>query len=136
LIVTDTGLACAVLGIGVEQLSAVTSNIAGPMLETFVAMELTKQITWSSTMPALRHWRDRNGAEVDLILEADDGRVVAVEVKASQSVSTGDMKNLKVLRELLGERFIAGVTLYLGQETRSFGDRMWALPVQSLWERL
>lgn len=29
------------------------------------------------------HWRTRDGAEVDFIIERDDGSVVAIEVKAA-----------------------------------------------------
>jgi hypothetical protein len=31
------------------------------------------------------HWQDRSGAEVDIVLEAPDGRVAAIEVKTGQT---------------------------------------------------
>ena len=85
------------------------------------------------TGATIRHWRDRNGAEVDLVLEGDDGTVAGVEVKASSTVSTSDVKNLRLLQEKLGDRFAAGVVLYLGERIVPLGDRLWAIPVQLLW---
>ena len=103
------------------------------MLESFVAMELVKQRGWSSRQPTIRHWRDRNGAEIDLIVEGDDGSVAGVEVKASATVSSSDVKHLRVLQDKLGARFAAGVILYLGERVIPLGERLWALPVSALW---
>jgi hypothetical protein len=96
-------------------------------------MELVKQRGWSQRQPAVRHWRDRNGPEVDFVVEADDGTVGAIEVKASSGVTMGDTKHLVRLREALGEQFAAGVVLYLGDRVLALGDRLWALPVTTLW---
>ncbi len=57
-----------------------------PLLETFAFNELRRQLAWSDVDAAAHHFRDRDGAEVDLVFEARDGRVVAVEVKASATV--------------------------------------------------
>jgi predicted AAA+ superfamily ATPase len=81
----------------------------------------------------LRHWRDRNGAEIDLIVEDDSGSIAGIEVKAASTVSIGDVKHLQGLRERLGDRFTAGVVLYLGDRVVPLGDRIWALPVPVLW---
>ena len=132
-ILSDTGLACALLGRSAEGLGSPTSALTGPMLEAFVAMELVKQRGWSSRQPTLRHWRDRNGAEVDLIVEGDDGSVAGVEVKASATVSSSDVKHLRLLQNNLGDRFTAGAILYLGQRVIPLGERLWALPVSALW---
>ena len=132
-VLSDTGLACALLGRNVEELVSPMSALRGPMLESFVTMELVKQRGWSNRQPTIRHWRDRNGAEVDLVLEGDDGTVAGVEVKASSTVSTSDVKNLRLLQEKLGDRFAAGVVLYLGERIVPLGDRLWAIPVQLLW---
>ncbi len=132
-ILSDTGLACALLGRNAEGLGSPTSALTGPMLESFVAMELVKQRGWSSRQPTIRHWRDRNGAEIDLIVEGDDGSVAGVEVKASATVSSSDVKHLRVLQDKLGARFAAGVILYLGERVIPLGERLWALPVSALW---
>lgn len=132
-VISDTGLACALLGRNVEGLGSPMSTMTGPMLESFVTMELIKQRGWSTRQPAIRHWRDRNGAEVDLIVEDDGGTIAGVEVKASSTVSGSDVKHLRLLHERLGDRFAAGVILYLGERVVPLGERLWALPVRSLW---
>jgi hypothetical protein len=38
------------------------------------------------------------------------------------------------LRELAGERWIAGVVLYTGEEVVPFGEKLWAAPISTLWE--
>lgn len=132
-VVTDTGLACGLLGRNVEGLGTPNSALTGPLLESFVTMELIKQRSWSRSQPTIRHWRDRNGAEVDLIVEDDSGTIAGVEVKASSTVSVGDVKHLQSLRDKLGDRFVAGVVLYLGDRVIPLGDRLWAHPVPILW---
>ena len=96
-------------------------------------MELIKQRGWSQAQPTIRHWRDRNGAEVDLVVEDDSGSVAGVQVKAASTVAAGDVKHLHGLRDKLGQRFIAGVVLYLGDRIVPLGDRTWALPVSVIW---
>jgi hypothetical protein len=45
--------------------------------------------------PRLFHYRDRDGREVDLVLERRDGSVIGVEVKTAASVSSGDFRGLR-----------------------------------------
>lgn len=132
-VISDTGLACGLLGRNVDGLGSPTSPLTGPMLESFVTMELIKQRGWSQPQPTIRHWRDRNGAEVDLIMEDDSGCIAGVEVKASSTVSSSDVKHLRRLQERLADRFISGVVLYLGTRVIPLGDHIWALPVSALW---
>ena len=46
-VITDTGLACGLLGRNAEGLGMATSPLTGPLLESFVTMELVKQRGWS-----------------------------------------------------------------------------------------
>jgi uncharacterized protein len=132
-VLVDTGLALAVLGISDDALATPGSPMAGALLEAFVIMELRKQLSWSDTGIELRHWRDRTGPEVDVILESPDGRIVAVEVKATSSVTAADVRHIAALRDRLGDRFISGVVLCTATRAARFGDRIWTLPVSSLW---
>ena len=83
----------------------------------------------------LYHFRGHNGPEVDLVLEARDGRVAAVEVKASSTVQGRDFRGLDVMAERLGDRLRNGVVLYLGDRVVSFGPRRTAMPLSALWSR-
>jgi predicted AAA+ superfamily ATPase len=80
------------------------------------------------------HFRTHGGREVDIVLEADDGRLVGIEVKAAATVGVADLKGLTTLREVAGKRFHRGVVLYTGRETLPFGSDLWALPVSALWQ--
>lgn len=128
----DSGLAADLLGVDAEALQRPTGPI-GPLLETFVAMEVRKQLGWAETAAELFHFRDRGGIEVDLVLEARDGRVAGIEVRASSTVRAGDFKGLRLMRDRLGDQFVGGVVLHRGPEAVPFGDRLLALPVSALW---
>lgn len=88
---------------------------------------------WSVQRINLHHYRDSRGTEVDIVLEAPDGRVVGIEVKAASTVQQRDLSGLKLLRDELGERFVAGYLLYTGQNAAAVGERITALPVDALW---
>ena len=76
----------------------------------------------------------RTRAEVDVVLECGPGRVAGVEVKAAATVTAADFRGLRKLREAAGERFAAGVVLYDGETTSSFGNGLHAVPIRTLWE--
>ncbi len=77
---------------------------------------------------------DRDGGEVDLVLERGGHELAGLEVKASATVVEADFRALRRLRDAVGDRFRAGVVLYDGETTVPFGDRLWAVPVRRLWE--
>jgi predicted AAA+ superfamily ATPase len=133
LLIPDTGMAAHLLGVDARALSKPTSAAAGPLMETFVAMEIRKQLGWAATDAAMYHFRDRNGAEVDVVLEARDGRVAGVEVKAAGTVRASDFRGLRLLADRLGDQFAGGVVLYTGPEPVPFGDRLAAVPLAALW---
>lgn len=130
---TDTGIASHLLGQDTTRLGA-PDGAAGPMIETFVLMELARQLTWSTERARLYHYRTKDKVEVDAILETPDGRVVAVEVKAGATVRSEDLAGLRHLTHRLGSRLVAGYVLYTGQQTLPFGDRLRALPIDALWQ--
>jgi predicted AAA+ superfamily ATPase len=103
------------------------------MMETFVLMELARQLTWSQQRARLYHYRTRDGVEVDAILETPDGRLVAIEVKAGATIRGEDLAGLRHLAARYGTRLVAGYVLYTGQQTLPFGDRLRGLPIDALW---
>ena len=103
--------------------------------ETFAAMELRRQVAWQDDAPRQFHYRDRDGREVDVVLERRDGSVVGVEVKTAASASPADFRGLRHLRDKLGAGFKAGVLLYTGESSVPFGDRLAAVPLSSLWSQ-
>jgi hypothetical protein len=129
----DAGMAAALVGADEDALGRPGHPALGPLLETFVVGEVRRQASWLDSPPELYHFREHQGPEVDLVLEAPDGRVVGVEVKASSSVTGRDFAGLDRLAGTLGPAFCFGVVLYLGDRTLPFGDRRAALPISVLW---
>lgn len=130
--VADSGLACHLMGADGARFQQ-DPSLFGRVVESFVAAELLKQASWSDAPVSLYHYRTSAGAEVDLIIEKADGAIAGVEVKASATVTSGDFTGLQGLRDQLGRRFRAGVVLYTGEQRLPFGDKLWALPIESLW---
>ena len=80
----DSGLLCALLGIrSPDHLRE--HPLRGAVFETWVVSEVLKARVHRGLPPALSFFRDRKGAEVDLILEADRD-LVAVETKSARTV--------------------------------------------------
>lgn len=129
----DTGLAAHLVNVDGDALLA-SPDASGGLLESFVYGELLKQRTWSRIPYSIGHFRDRNGREVDLVLEDRSRRVVGVEVKATSSIDRSAFGGLELLRNALGDRFVGGVVLYTGGELLPFGDRLWAAPVSAVWD--
>lgn len=131
-ILTDTGLLCTQLGVDTDRLLD-DSTLAGHVLENFVAMELRKQSAWSATMPSLHHFRSHGREEIDLVLEDQRGRIVAIEVKASSRIGADDFATMRSLADALGDRFVSGVVLHTGSDIVPFGRNLHAVPVSTLW---
>ncbi|MDN5747322.1 MAG: hypothetical protein L0H64_02135 [Pseudonocardia sp.] len=68
-----------------------------------------------------------------MVLEAADGRVAAIEVKAAPGLPAGSTRGLAYLRDRLGDRFVAGLVLNTGDDAQRIGDRLQVAPVRSLW---
>ena len=132
MVMVDSGLAARLVGMTAESAAQPTAPL-GPLLESFVAMELRKQLSWSQDGTTLWHYRDRDGVEVDFILERPDGTIVGIEVKAASSVSSRDTKGLRFLADRLGDQFVAGVVLSFMPETTPLGGKLIALPLNVLW---
>jgi len=136
--VLDSGLAAHLRGMTAGRLMRpeTSGGADGPILEGFVLGELTRQLSWSEERADIFHFRDRDGREVDLVLEAYDGRVVGIEVKSATTVRKEDFRGLTLLRDRIGASFVCGVVLHTGPVALSFGDRLTALPMSALWRPL
>jgi predicted AAA+ superfamily ATPase len=131
----DSGIAANLLGADTRSLLRPGGQF-GPLLEGFVLMELARQLTWSRQRAELFHYRTKDKVEVDAVLENRQGKVVGIEVKASSTVGPGDFRGLRHLADRIGDDFVTGIVLYTGTQTLSFGPRMRAMPVGTLWEFL
>ena len=129
----DTGLACALLAADAATLKA-DRELLGQLLETFAFQELKRQASWHDDPLSFFHFRDRDGFEVDVVIERGAQSVAGVEVKAAATVTAADFRGLRKLKEAAGKRFACGVVLYDGEMSAGFGDAMYAVPIRALWE--
>ncbi|WP_457628076.1 ATP-binding protein [Oceanithermus sp.] len=132
LVLNDTGLAAYLTKLDCDRASE-QAQLLGRLTETFVIEELAKQASWLEPEPRRYHYRTRGGAEVDLVLEHPDGRVVGVEVKLAGKLPRRATSGLKALREDVGENFHLGVVFYSGAQPLPLGERLLALPFSALW---
>ncbi len=128
----DTGVACALLGVDAKALREDRGTL-GQLVETFILQELRRQALALDHDVRFHHYRDRDGLEVDLVLER--GRDLAgIEVKAGATVTAADFSGLRRLAGVAGKAFCAGVVLYDGESCVGFGERLFALPIRRLWD--
>ncbi|MDO5092628.1 MAG: DUF4143 domain-containing protein, partial [Propionibacteriaceae bacterium] len=127
------GVTDDLIGQSAASLLPLTQSGIGALLEGFVVSELMAQLSWSQETYSMFHFRDRSGKEVDIVAELADGRVIALEVKASATYRTEHFTGLRYLRDQLGDRFIAGIVLGTSDQGYQFADRLWGLPTSSLW---
>ncbi|HET9676428.1 MAG TPA: ATP-binding protein [Solirubrobacterales bacterium] len=132
LLLCDSGLLCNLLRWDEERLLSDPTSF-GLALEGFVGIELAKAADLDPGDLHLMHYRTSKGVEVDFVLEAADGRVAAIEVKASSTVGAADFRRFDRLRETLGSRFVRGVVFYTGDQAVPFGKDVAAWPVSLLW---
>lgn len=132
LLICDPGLLCHLLRWDRQRLLSHPPSF-GLALESFVGMELVKAADAEPGSARVMHYRTSKGVEIDFVLEAADGRVAAVEVKAGSAVEAADFRRFDRLRESLGSRFVRGVVFYTGERVLPFGSDLEAWPVSLLW---
>jgi predicted AAA+ superfamily ATPase len=130
----DSGLLAALRNLSPARLASDRMSY-GALLETFVFAELLKLATWSSDPLEFFHFRDRYDNEVDIVIEDSRGHVVGMEVKASATVTGADFGGLRRLADACGKRFTMGLVLYDHDTVVPFGERLYAAPLSSLWQR-
>ena len=129
---SDTGLACALLGVDARSL-ANDRELLGQLVETFAYQELRRQASWLEAPFEFFHYRDKDKVEVDIVIERGTS-VAGVEIKAGATVRESDFRGLRKLSKAVGDRFAGGAVLYDGETCVSFGERLYAVPLRLLWE--
>ena len=94
--------------------------------------ELKRQAVCQEIPLSFFHYRDKDKAEVDIVIEREATAVAGVEVKAAVTVMPADFLGLHKLKRATESRFSAGVVIYDGEITTSFGDGMYAVPIRAL----
>ena len=131
----DTGLLAGILNMDQQRLEREPIHL-GQLLESFVVMEIRKQLGWSRTVAGLFHFRDHAGNEVDIVLESPTGELVGIEVKSTAAPRAEDFSGLRHLQELTGSRFRRGILLHTGERISSPGKDLHAMPIPMLWQQI
>lgn len=113
----DTGLAAWLLGVREpEHVSA--HPLRGALFENWVATEIIKAQAARGETPALGFLRDREGHEVDAIVERA-GRIHAIEIKSGQTIASDFFDNLDFWRAQLPDTAITPWLVYGGDKPQS-----------------
>ena len=81
----------------------------------------------------VRHLRLQEGRhEVDIIVEGDDGTVVAMEVKLAATIDDSDVRHLRWLKEQLGDQLVDAIVINTGQYAYRRQDGIGVIPLALL----
>jgi predicted AAA+ superfamily ATPase len=129
----DTSLLAAALDLD-ERAVLRDGDVLERMIDTFVLAQIRPEVALTSSRSRLYHLRTRDARhEIDLIAEISGEDIVAVEIKSSSAPKRSDARHLEWLREQLGERFLAGAVLHTGPRPFRLAERIYALPICTLW---
>jgi predicted AAA+ superfamily ATPase len=135
----DPALAARLVGIGAGALLSGDGPAAVPRDGTFLGSlfeslgTLSVRVFARAAEARVFHFRTRGSEhEVDLIVERDDHRIVAMEVKMSETVVADDVRHLRWLREKLGEQVIDSVVLTTGAHAFRRDDGIAVVPLALL----
>ena len=136
----DPALAARLLGVGAAALlegrSAGPSiprdgTLLGDLFESLVTLGVRTYA--QSAEASVSHLRTKGGEhEIDLIVEGDDGRVVAMEVKLTRSVGDRDVRHLLWLRDQIGDDLLDAVVVTAGPEAYRRRDGVAVVPAALL----
>ena len=136
----DPALAARLLGIGADALLSGQESgppiprdgsLLGHLFESLVTLSI--RVYAQAAEATLGHMRTAGGQqEVDLIVEREDQRVVAVELKLSRVVEDKDVRGLLWLRERLGEEMLDAVVVTTGPEAYRRADGIAVVPAALL----
>ncbi|MCX6399608.1 MAG: DUF4143 domain-containing protein [Propionibacteriales bacterium] len=105
-----------------------------PFLKGLVATELVRQQASSTVEYRMSHLRERNGLEVDLVIELPDDTVYGVEVRTASSFRPHQFDRLEALAVRAGSRFRGGIVLNTASRGHQYRPGMWGLPISCLWD--
>lgn len=130
-IAADTGMMAAILN---WKLTDVTfdSDRSGKIIESWVYNQIAPLADLDPGI-SITQFRDNRKREIDFIVEADDGKILGLEVKAGSAVSKSDFAHLAWFRDNIArEGKFTGIVLYTGEHTLPLGKDLYAVPLGTL----
>lgn len=138
----DPALAARLLGVGVGALlqrepSPVEpaiprdGTLLGALFESLITLDV--RVYAQAAEARVGHLRTAGGEhEVDLIVERDDGRVLAIEVKLTANVRDGDVRHLRWLGERLDRDLVDSIVITTGTYAYRRPDGIGVVPAALL----
>ena len=132
----DPALAARLLGVGFNALlngevpdPVIPRNgtLLGHLFESLVTLSIR---TYAQPAEAeVKHLRTAEGRhEVDIILERDDHKIIAIEVKLGRTVEDDDVKHLLWLKEKMGDDLIDALIIHTGPRAYRRKDGIAVVP--------
>ncbi|GII99726.1 hypothetical protein CLV28_1143 [Sediminihabitans luteus] len=132
----DPALAARLLNVGAGALldgsaPARGGALLGALFESLVTMSV--RVLAEASRARVSHLRTKRGEhEVDLVVERDDGRVLAIEVKLARTASDADVTHLRWLREKIGHDLLDAVVVTTGDVAYRRPDGIAVVPLALL----
>lgn len=132
----DPALAARLLGLDADALLSGRETgppiprdgtLLGALFESLCTLSL--RVYAQPSEARVSHLRTSGGEhEVDLIIEREDGRVLAVELKLARDVGSDDVRHLNWLAEQIGDTLLDAVILTTGEEAYRRPDGVAVIP--------
>ncbi len=135
----DPALAARLVGVGKagllqgagQRVSATTGTWLGALYESLATQSV--RVYAAAASAHVGHLRTKEtDREIDLIVEAEDRRVVAIEVKLSELVTDKDVRHLNWLQAQLGDRLADRVVVTTGEHAYRRPDGVAVVPLALL----
>ncbi len=135
----DPALAARLVGVGKagllqgsgDRVAARTGTLLGALYESLAAQSV--RVYAAAASAQVGHLRTKEtDHEIDLIVEAEDRRVVAIEVKLSESVSDKDVRHLNWLHTQIGDMVADRVLVTTGEHAYRRPDGVAVVPLALL----
>ena len=104
----------------------------GAILETFVYLEVLKEVKDISYKPSLHFWRTNSGAEVDFIINTNK-YLYPIEVKAGIKIESLSIRGLKSFLDAEKNKCPFGIIFYRGEEFYLPDEKIIAIPLNMLF---
>jgi len=124
----DTGLVAYLTKWNTSQVLEVGA-MAGAFFETFVVAEVLKSYYNSGVLdPALYYYRDKDGKEIDLLIE-QNGILYPVEIKKTSNPGKEHIENFSVLEKIKGLTIGTGGVVSMYEKNVRINDKNVTIPV-------
>lgn len=117
----DVGVASSLLKISNAEM--IRSHYAyGSLFENLVISEIIKSYYHRGMHPSVYYWRESNGTEIDCIIEKENNKILALEIKGGETYNPDYIKNLIKLPKSEKGIEIEKIVIYKGDKTIGITD--------------